>query len=971
MNGLISWARPPTAWRVTQVAVAAVVVCGLAASPALAQCSIAPGSDIFQTPGPTGGGGGGGGATYDELSLPSDFFGPGSDPFDGVVYFKGQPFWVPGPWGFETADTIVERLTTANLPNPLGSQDTVDTQMVALSLVSIDPITVTFNGGVDMATYDVQVCLSSMTPQPLGWMTIRHLCPNGGTFDSFTPVIPRLIFTWMGGYMGDPNPIMDPAPQLDFLAYSGCWSHTAPFEYGIFTTTGGYADHDCDGTADKYFPASTTIPYEFYIGVCWLPCDGTGTPEEEHKKRMTLEEQNWASHGVLPAEEEGSDEDGDGTHDSADNCPWIPNPDQSDTDECVGGDNPGDPCDKHSDCPGGYCAGDTVGDVCDNCPDDINPGQEDADSDGIGDVCDFEEELASKWTQLPHLGDEGFDAASDLWWNESPEVSVKYSQPPDDAGGVYYGWDEESAWWVPPGQLVADDWPCEDDRPISDVHWWGSYLFWDDMTPPDQTPDQFHIGIWTDVPAGVDQPWSHPGVLLWEYWADYADVVETYDRPDYHDEHYPDSCFHYDLDLPQWYWFSQEPQSNSIYWLSIAAHYQDGPPCACNGDLNQDTMITTPDVAVLSAHVGCAVGAGDPVCDRCDIDCDGVVGVSDVAALACLMGTWPPDPTCCTHSPYGTGNPWGWKTRPNMFMDDAVRVNEPSDPTPGMIFNVGSPIEDQEGYSYDATFELTSREEEVNRVVADDFFSDGRPIEALRWWGSYLDPVYEPDGAGGCSTLEEAFTIPGPSYWCVNTGFYVLAQSFVPSQDFTLCKVDVWLKDGGGSDVTLYVQDDPTDTPGTIYTQLTRVVGDTEQMYTFDVPDVTLLGGNEYYIRVGPGCMWCKFQDASGSDPYPGGQAYEDGQAIDPLFPGTHTDHMFATYSPGQSGEPYVVDGWFLSFHHAEPAQLAPGCPPMVDVGDDPTVLGVYFAPADAVVWGGHGLHGLPGAQRVRILRGL
>lgn len=32
----------------------------------------------------------------------------------------------------------------------------------------------------------------------------------------------------------------------------------------------------------------------------------------------------------------------------------------------------------------------------------------------------------------------------------------------------------------------------------------------------------------------------------------------------------------------------------------------------------------------------------------------------------------------------------------------------------------------------------------VNKVVADDFYSDGRPIEAVRWWGSYFDERYLP-----------------------------------------------------------------------------------------------------------------------------------------------------------------------------------------------------------------------------------
>lgn len=32
----------------------------------------------------------------------------------------------------------------------------------------------------------------------------------------------------------------------------------------------------------------------------------------------------------------------------------------------------------------------------------------------------------------------------------------------------------------------------------------------------------------------------------------------------------------------------------------------------------------------------------------------------------------------------------------------------------------------------------------VNKLVSDDFRSDGRPITSVRWWGSYLDPAYIP-----------------------------------------------------------------------------------------------------------------------------------------------------------------------------------------------------------------------------------
>lgn len=40
---------------------------------------------------------------------------------------------------------------------------------------------------------------------------------------------------------------------------------------------------------------------------------------------------------------------------------------------------------------------------------------------------------------------------------------------------------------------------------------------------------------------------------------------------------------------------------------------------------------------------------------------------------------------------------------------------------------------------------IEQTESPVNKVVADDFISDGRPIKALRWWGSYLDERYAPE----------------------------------------------------------------------------------------------------------------------------------------------------------------------------------------------------------------------------------
>jgi len=73
------------------------------------------------------------------------------------------------------------------------------------------------------------------------------------------------------------------------------------------------------------------------------------------------------------------DSDSDGVPDTTDNCPNIPNPNQTDLD----GDGTGDACDDCLDIDQ-----DTICDDVDNCPGTPNPDQEDTDGDGIGDVCD-------------------------------------------------------------------------------------------------------------------------------------------------------------------------------------------------------------------------------------------------------------------------------------------------------------------------------------------------------------------------------------------------------------------------------------------------------------------------------------------------------------------------------------------------------------------------------------------------------
>jgi hypothetical protein len=149
---------------------------------------------------------------------------------------------------------------------------------------------------------------------------------------------------------------------------------------------------------------------------------------------------------------------------------------------------------------------------------------------------------------------------STAWAADGDEI--KWRQAPDMRFGVNIA-------SVEPRPLLADDWRCEDPRPVTDVHFWGSYIGWQEASPvPDLPPpgvEGFVIRIYSDVPAGVDQPYSHPGNLLYEHRV--TDFEETYvasiSRFDETFEH----KFGYRLDLPEPF----EQVEGTIYWISIAA----------------------------------------------------------------------------------------------------------------------------------------------------------------------------------------------------------------------------------------------------------------------------------------------------------------------------------------------------------------------------------------------------------------
>ncbi len=124
-------------------------------------------------------------ASFCDNPIPADFFSPGSLPFDGLVFLSGA---APGP------DTQVRRLADMVFPSIIVDpvEVTVPIEIVSLSLVSCQPITVTTFQGPTFWNVEVD---PSQFPAPLGTMTVRKTHRNGGVFTSTLFVQPVFTFT--------------------------------------------------------------------------------------------------------------------------------------------------------------------------------------------------------------------------------------------------------------------------------------------------------------------------------------------------------------------------------------------------------------------------------------------------------------------------------------------------------------------------------------------------------------------------------------------------------------------------------------------------------------------------------------------------------------------------------------------------------------------------------------------------------
>ncbi len=687
-------------------------------------------------------------ADFTQDPIPADFFDPGSEPFDGAVWLGGGN--QSGP------DTVVRRLDALVFSLPLPSTDTVPIELVQLHLVSCEPIVVKYPDG-STTQWMLEVGLSQV-PAPLGHVTVLKTHANGGTFTAQLPVQPVFIFTKVGepwetrildtGMLAQPPIILqttEPYPWQDTSPKTnppcdGNGFYPVGEELMVMRSPGDQrlllslqppmppSPYFALDTAEQWqgaldqlrvrpvpasdwnaymqqwrthlqegepYPPNTFWPAELYV---WpgTQCICPNDPSPNDPGLVMV----WGD----PAVSEGS-------HSSAWTYAYPDDPDLSSATITI---TVKPPCgmnvvsfgmqDINGNIRAWYwnvAAAPGPGTLQCGVPTPVsvngaltgvgaatpaaagymnNPGFD------ITKVQNFIVDENYNWVggatpvpppgqPIPRMWNYWYDVIVTPNPQVKPKDPVKWSQPPVQCGPrIFLGWDERSMRNKPP--LMADDWLCIDKRPVTDIHWWGSFLKWAKPDKPPQKPVAFHIAIWTDVPKDPNdyKSFSHPGRLVWEHiCTQYQMQFVGYDKdprkhlgttdptgavlqPAVHD-----SCFQFYCKLPQSEWFYQEPGpcGRNIYWLSIAAIY--------------------------------AQTAAEPL------------------------------------------YPWGWKTRPHFFNDDAVRIwsilpnptglNWP--PQIGSAWAHGEPVEYPRCISWDLAFELTTNRDCPPAPLEADFDVNG------------------------------------------------------------------------------------------------------------------------------------------------------------------------------------------------------------------------------------------------------
>jgi hypothetical protein len=221
-----------------------------------------------------------------------------------------------------------------------------------------------------------------------------------------------------------------------------------------------------------------------------------------------------------------------------------------------------------------------------------------------------------------------------------PTQPAKYVQMPDvlngmDVNATYLDTGVSPAQPIFPYQkILADDFPCHQAGPITDIHIWGSWL--NDQFTTDGTPSpfvnlntKFKLSIHADVPASSTDPYSHPGTELWSMIFDPTQyTMRPWGSPTDEAFYDPNTNTILGRDTRIWqYNFNIDPAAAfnqagpnatgapTIYWLDVQAivPWQPGTPETIFGWKTTQPIATAPllgDDAVFGDTVS---PGGDPV----------------------------------------------------------------------------------------------------------------------------------------------------------------------------------------------------------------------------------------------------------------------------------------------------------------------------------------------------------------------
>ena len=162
--------------------------------------------------------------------LPADFFGPGSDPFEGQICLQGDPLG-PTVWGeFGTADLLLRGgaypFDRCSLPDK--AEEVTSVNVVGYKKIKPPPITlfISFYGGTITEAWNLEMTLDPAGPAT-GLLTATKSHAGGGTFDLTFSFLPRFVFTRESDGF---EIILDASaagrPALEFSATAIPWVHT-------------------------------------------------------------------------------------------------------------------------------------------------------------------------------------------------------------------------------------------------------------------------------------------------------------------------------------------------------------------------------------------------------------------------------------------------------------------------------------------------------------------------------------------------------------------------------------------------------------------------------------------------------------------------------------------------------------------------------------------------------------------------